>query len=130
MVAISDLLCRVSLAEGLADVGRIDDGLEVVDQAIAKSERSGIRWFGAESHRHRGEILLKRDAANTAPAEEAFLTAIAIAREQKTRSFELRAARSMARLWRDQGPHDNPRIARSGLRLVHRRLRHVRSEGG
>ena len=54
-------------------------------------------------HRIRGEILLKRDPANTAPAEEAFLTAIAIAQQQKARSFELRAAMSMARLWRDQG---------------------------
>jgi predicted ATPase len=52
---------------------------------------------------------LKRDPANTAPAEGAFLTAIAIAQQQKARSFELRAATSMARLWRDRGKRDEAR---------------------
>jgi hypothetical protein len=47
----------------------------------------------------RGEILLRRDPANTAPAEDAFLTAIAIAQQQKARSFELRAALSLAKLY-------------------------------
>ena len=60
-------------------------------------------WSDAELHRIRGEILLKHDPAKTAAAEEAFLTAIGIAQRQKTRSFELRAAMSTARLWRDQG---------------------------
>ena len=50
-------------------------------------------------HRLRGEILLKRDPANTALAEDAFLTAIAIAQQQKARSFELRAALDLARLY-------------------------------
>ena len=50
-------------------------------------------------HRIRGKILLKRDPANTAPAEEAFLTAIAIAQQQKAKSFELRAALSLAKLY-------------------------------
>ena len=54
-------------------------------------------------HRIRGEILLKRDPANTAPAEEAFLTAIAIAQQQKARSFELRAALSLAKLYQSTG---------------------------
>jgi predicted ATPase len=53
--------------------------------------------------------LLKHERGNTAPAEEAFLTAIAIAQQQKARSFELRAAMSMARLWRDQGKRDEAR---------------------
>ena len=66
-------------------------------------ERSGVRWFEAETHRVRGEILLKRDPANTAPAEEAFLTAIAIAQQQKARSFELRAALSLAKLYQSTG---------------------------
>ena len=62
-------------------------------------ERSGLRFFDAENHRIRGEILLKRDPMNTAPAEEAFLTAIAIAQQQKAKSFELRAALSLAKLY-------------------------------
>ena len=50
-------------------------------------------------YRCRGEILLKLDPANTAPAEDAFLAAIAIAQQQKARSFELRAALDLARLY-------------------------------
>ena len=63
----------------------------------------GYRAFEAELHRARGEILLKRDPANPAPAEEAFLTAIAIAKQQGTRSFELRAALSLAKLYQSTG---------------------------
>jgi hypothetical protein len=55
--------------------------------------------FRAFLHRLRGEILLKRDPANTALAEDALLTAIAIAQQQKARSFELRAALSLAKLY-------------------------------
>jgi hypothetical protein len=51
----------------------------------------------------RGEILLKPDPANTRPAEDAFLTAIAIAQHQKARSFELRAALDLARLYNSTG---------------------------
>ena len=57
------------------------------------------RWYNAEAHRVRGEILLKRGPANPAPAEEALLTAIAVAQQQKARSFELRAALSLAKLY-------------------------------
>ena len=53
--------------------------------------------------------MLKREPEHTVPAEEAFLTAIAIAQQQKARSFELRAAMSMARLWRDQGKRHEAR---------------------
>ena len=63
----------------------------------------GYRAFEAELHRARGEILLKRDPANPAPAEEALLTAIAVAKQQATRSFELRAALSLAKLYRSTG---------------------------
>jgi class 3 adenylate cyclase/predicted ATPase len=73
-----------------------------IDEALTLT-RFGEHWADALLHRLRGEIMLKLDALNTAPAEQAFLTAIAIAREQKGRSFELRAAMSLARLWRDQG---------------------------
>jgi predicted ATPase len=77
--------------------------LSHIDEAIALAQHTGERWTDAFLHRIRGEILLKRDTANAVPAEEAFLTAIAVAQQQKARSFELRAAMSLARLWRDQG---------------------------
>ena len=95
------------LAEAEVEAGEIQAALATIDRVIADSERTGQRWFDAESYRIRGDILLKRDPANT--AEEAFLTAIAIAQQQKARSFELRAAMSMARLWRDQSKRDAAR---------------------
>jgi predicted ATPase len=57
------------------------------------------RAFEAELHRARGELLLKRDPANPTSAEEDFLTALAIAKRQGTRSFELRAALVLAKLY-------------------------------
>jgi predicted ATPase len=63
----------------------------------------GYRAFEAELHRARGDALLIRDPANSARAGEAFLTAIAIAKQQTTRSFELRAALSLARLYQSTG---------------------------
>ena len=73
------------------------------------AQQTGEHWTDAFLHRIRGEILLKRDPANTAPAEEAFLTAITIAQQQKARTFELRAAMSLGRLWRDQGKRGEAR---------------------
>jgi predicted ATPase len=80
-----------------------------IDEALGLAQQTGERWTDSFLHRIRGEILLKRDSANTAPAVEAFLTAIAVARQQKARTFELRAAMSVARLWREQGKRDEAR---------------------
>jgi predicted ATPase len=60
---------------------------------------TGEHWSDAFPHRLRGEILLKCDPANKEPAEDAFLAAIAVAQQQKARSFELRAALSLAKLY-------------------------------
>ena len=70
---------------------------------MATSDSAGYRTFGAELHRVRGELLLKREPANHAPAEQAFKTAIAIARGQGARSFELRAALALAKLYQSTG---------------------------
>ena len=92
-------LIATALAEAEVEASEIEAALATIDRVIADSERTGQRWFDAESHRIRGDILLKRDPANTAPAEEAFLTAIAIAQQQKARSFELRAVLALAKLY-------------------------------
>jgi predicted ATPase len=92
-------LIQARLASLEAKSGACEGAIARVDQALAYSARRENRTFDAELHRVRGEILLERDPANTAPAEEAFLTAIAIAQEQKARSFELRAALSLAKLY-------------------------------
>jgi predicted ATPase len=97
------------LAELEAEGQGAEEALTRVDEALALAGETGEHWTDALLHRIRGEILLKCDPANTAPAEEAFLTAIAIAQQQKARSFELRAALSLTRLWRDQGKRENAR---------------------
>jgi predicted ATPase len=80
-----------------------DGALTGVDTALALAAETGEHWTDAFLHRIRGEILLKRDSANTAPAEKAFLTAIAIAQQHKAKSFELRAALSLAKLYQSTG---------------------------
>ena len=94
---------KIALAEAEARAGDVDRALAILDEALATCERTGHRAFEAELHRVRGEMLLKRDPANPAPAEEAFLTAIAVAKQQGTRSFELRAALSLAKLYQSTG---------------------------
>ena len=68
-------------------------------QAVVSGE---TRW-SAEIHRLRGELTGRLPYPDPAKAEDSFRTALAIAREQGTRGYELRAATSLARLWRDQG---------------------------
>jgi predicted ATPase len=102
-VLLFDGLLKIALAEAEARAGDPDRAIAVIDEALAKSDRTGYRAFEAELHRGRGEILLKRDPANPAPAEDAFLTAIAVAKQQATRSFELRAALALAKLYQSTG---------------------------
>jgi class 3 adenylate cyclase/predicted ATPase len=92
-------LLETALAEAEAEAGEIEAALVSIDHALALTERTSQRWNEADSHRARGEILLKRDPTNTAPAEDALRAAIAIAQHQKARSFELRAALSLAKLY-------------------------------
>jgi predicted ATPase len=79
--------------------GDAEGALTRIDEALALAGETGDHWSDAFLHRCRGEILLKRDPANTAPAADAFLTAIAVAQQQKARSFELCAALDLARLY-------------------------------
>ena len=97
-VLLFDGLLKIALAEAEARAGDPDRAVALVDEGLATAERTGYCAFEAELHRVRGEILLKRDSANSEPAEEAFQTAIAVAKRQATRSFELRAALSLAKL--------------------------------
>jgi predicted ATPase len=91
---------EAALAEAEASAGETDAGLRRLDDALAELEVTENRRYEAEIHRIRGEILLKRDPAKTAAAEQALQAAIAIAQAQKARSFELRAALSLAKLYR------------------------------
>jgi predicted ATPase len=91
---------EAALAEAEASAGETDAGLRRLDDALAELERTEERCYEAEMHRIRAEILLKRDPVNTAAAEQSLQTAIAVAQSQQARSFELRAALSLAKLYR------------------------------
>ena len=101
-----DGLVKIALAETEARAGDLERAVAILDEALATCERIGHRTFEAELHRVRGEMLLKRDPANPATAEEALQTAIAVAQRQGTRSFELRAALSLAKLYQSIGRPD------------------------
>jgi class 3 adenylate cyclase/predicted ATPase len=91
------------LAEALALAGEIEEGLADLDDALAKAAVSGEKGVNAEVHRLRGELTGHLPRPDPAKAEDSFSTALAIAREQGTRGYELRAATSLARLWAEQG---------------------------
>jgi predicted ATPase len=97
------------LAEALALAGKIEEGLATLDDALATAAVSGVRGWDAEIHRLRGELTARLPHPDPAKAEQSFRTAVAIAHEQGTRGYELRAATSLARLWREQGRQDEGR---------------------
>jgi len=91
---------EAALAIAEASAGEIDAGVRRLDDALAELECSEERSYEAEMHRIRGEILLRRDPVDTAAIEQSLQTAMAIAQSQKARSFELRAALSLPKLYR------------------------------
>jgi predicted ATPase len=98
----SAFLC--ALAEGLADAGQVAEALAAVDQALEQSESSEQRWCIAELLRVKGELILLENGPDAAAAaEDRFRQALGWARRQGALSWELRAATSLARMWRDQG---------------------------
>lgn len=96
-------LCLSILARGHAQLGHFDDAWRCIDEAIAAVEAAGERWNEADVHRITGEIALLSPERDAAEAQTHFERAIEIARAQQARFWELRAATSLARLWRDQG---------------------------
>ncbi len=104
------------LAMAYAELGQPDDARRCIDDAIDKVERSKEKWCEAEVHRIAGEIALKSPEPDTERAVKYFDRALAVARQQQAKSWELRAAMSMARLWRGQG---KPQQAHELLALVY-----------
>jgi predicted ATPase len=91
------------LAEGFGAAGQIAEGLALVDDVLARVERTEEQWCLAELLRTKGELLLLRGAPPAvADAEESFRHVLDVARRQDALSWELRAATSLARLWRGQ----------------------------
>jgi predicted ATPase len=91
------------LAEAYGQAGQVGEGLQVLAEALVYIEQAGERWWEAELHRLKGELLLLQSSDTYATAESCFYQALALARRQQAKSWELRAATSLARLWKQQG---------------------------
>jgi predicted ATPase len=97
---------RFSLASGLRKVGLHDDALGVLALGVARAEQQGQHYYDAELHRLHAEILLDMNGNAVEEAEALFHQSLEIARRQEAKTFELRAATSLSRLWRRQGKRD------------------------
>jgi predicted ATPase len=90
-------------SECLEKHGNTDEALEALEAAVVHCECSGNPTWEPEVHRLMGDLLLRRNPSDPDRAEASYRRAIERARSQEARSWELRAATSLARLWRDQG---------------------------
>ena len=97
------------LASAHADLRQFDDAWCCIGEAITTIETTKERWLEAEVLRTAGEIALLSTEPETVKAEGYFNRALEVARKRQAKSWELRAAMSMARLWRDQGKRDEAR---------------------
>ncbi|MBV8401240.1 MAG: hypothetical protein JOZ17_21310 [Acetobacteraceae bacterium] len=87
--------------------GQVEESLTLLNDALGIIERTGERWLAAELNRHKGRLLQGRGYYDA--AESLYLKALGIAGEQAARLWELRAARSLARLYREQHRPDKAR---------------------
>jgi DNA-binding winged helix-turn-helix (wHTH) protein/predicted ATPase len=106
---------RALLAEACAWAGHIDDAFQAVTDGSADIEKTEERWWEAEVHRLRGELLRSDKVNDRVEAEACFHRAIEVARKQRAKSLELRAAMSLGRLWRDQGRRDDAHRILAGV---------------
>ncbi len=104
------------LAQAYGQEGQVEEGLRTVAEALACVERTEERFYEAELYRLKGELLLQQSPDNATEAAACFHKAIEIAQHQQAKSWELRAATSLARLWQQQGKQAE---ARELLALVH-----------
>ena len=104
------------LANAHAELGQLDEATRCIGEAITAEESSKESCWQPEINRIAGEIALMSPEPDAAKAEAYFERALAVARQQQARSWELRTAMSMARLWRDQG---KPQQARELLAPVY-----------
>ena len=86
------------LAEAYGETGRLDDGLGALTKALAAADEHEDRFWKAEIHRLKGELLLRQDHSNVVEAQGCFQRAVEIARNQSAKWLELRATTSLARV--------------------------------
>jgi predicted ATPase len=106
--------CLSHLALAYADLGNFDDAWRCIGEAISAVETTKERWWEPEVHRTVGEIALVSPQQDATKAQEFYDRALRVARSQQAKSWELRAAMSMAPLWRDQGKRS--KLANCSLR--------------
>jgi predicted ATPase len=104
------------LAYAYAQLGQFESAWRSIGEAISAFETTKERWYEAETNRIAGEVALLSPSPDKAKAEAYFDRALTVARQQQVKSWELRAATSMARLWRD---HGKPQQARELLAPVY-----------
>ena len=91
------------LAEAQARSGNPDMGLATLADALVEIEHTAERYYETEVHHLRGQLLLQVDSSDQLTAEECFLKALAVARQQEAKILEVRASTSLARLWMEMG---------------------------
>jgi predicted ATPase len=106
---LSRPFCLALLAEAAGHAGQVEEGLRWLAEALATCEASERGDMLAEAYRLQGELLLRQATPDAAQAEACFHQALAIARHQQAKSWELRAALSLSRLWQQQGQRDAAR---------------------
>ncbi|GMQ75315.1 MAG: adenylate/guanylate cyclase domain-containing protein [Gammaproteobacteria bacterium] len=87
----------------LGGLGRRDEALQLIDRAIMHCRKTGDRWMEPEVLRVKGDLLLAGECPDTNAAEVAFNDSLQVARDHKAKSWELRAAMSLTKLWKSQG---------------------------
>ena len=97
------------LARAHAELGQFEEAWRCIGEAMTAVETTKEKWCEAEVHRVAGEIALMSPEPDAAKAQAYFERALSVARAQQAKSWELRAATSLARLWRDQGKRDEAR---------------------
>ena len=104
-----DAVSIAYLARAHAELGQFEEAWRCIGEAMTAVETTKEKWCEAEIHRTAGEIALMSPEPDAAKAEAYFERALVGCPGQQAKSWELRAAMSLARLWRDQGKRDEAR---------------------
>ena len=106
---LSRPLCLVLLAEATGHVGQVEEGLRLLAEALTALEAIERGDLLPEAYRLQGELLLRQATPDATQAEACFQLALAIARRQQAKSYELRVTVSLSRLWQQQGKRTEAR---------------------
>ena len=100
---VGESMRLAQLAAAYGASAQVEEGLRLLDEALAHVDHTGERFYAAEVYRLKGELLLRQAVPDTPQAEACFHQALDVACQQQAKSWELRAAISLSRLWQEQG---------------------------